>query len=119
MVLTFTLFTATAVFTIPENTYPLVYLRSILAVIYVAVLPGYVFIKALFPLSAKKNFEKMGMMETVVLSLVISFVLTSVTGLILNYTPWGIRLIPLTLSLLGLTLFFATFALYRQSQTKQ
>jgi hypothetical protein len=39
-------------------------------------------------------------------------------GLILNYTPWGIRLAPVTLSLLALTLIFATAALFREYQTR-
>ena len=36
----------------------------------------------------------------------------------LNYTPWGIRLAPITLSLLALTIVFATVAVLREYQAK-
>ena len=36
----------------------------------------------------------------------------------LNYTPWGIRLTPITLSLLGFTLICALIALLREYQAK-
>lgn len=36
----------------------------------------------------------------------------------LNYTPWGIRLAPITFSLLALTAVFATVGLIREYQTK-
>jgi len=41
-----------------------------------------------------------------------------ITGLLLNYTPWGIRLTPVTLSLLALTITLATVALIREQQIK-
>jgi hypothetical protein len=41
--------TSVSVFTIPENVYPLVYVRYVLGAIFVLWLPGYTFIKALFP----------------------------------------------------------------------
>jgi uncharacterized membrane protein len=36
----------------------------------------------------------------------------------LNYTPWGITLPPITLSLLALTTAFATAAMLREHQTR-
>jgi uncharacterized membrane protein len=51
-----------------------------------------------------------------------SLALVPITGLLLNYTPWGIRLLPITLSLLALTLTLtltlATAALVREYQLK-
>jgi len=41
-----------------------------------------------------------------------------IVGLLLNYTPWGIRLTPITISLLALTLTLATVAMLREHQTK-
>jgi uncharacterized membrane protein len=41
-----------------------------------------------------------------------------IVGLLLNYSPWGIRLTPITLSLLALTSTFATAALTREHQAK-
>ncbi len=47
-----------------------------------------------------------------------SIALTPIVGLILNYTPLGIELTPITLSLLLLTAIFATAAIAREYQTK-
>jgi len=47
-----------------------------------------------------------------------SLALTPIIGLLLNYTPWGIRLTPVTLSLLALTITLATAALLREHQIK-
>ena len=56
--------------------------------------------------------------ERLALSIGMSLVLVPIVGLILNYTPWGIRLTPITLSLLALTIVFATAALFREYQTR-
>ena len=48
-VIALSLATTILVFTIPENAYPIVYARHILGSIFVLWLPGYTFIKALFP----------------------------------------------------------------------
>ncbi len=53
----------------------------------------------------------MDTIERIALCLGMSIVLIPIVGLILNYTPWGIRLIPVTLSLLVLTVIFATVAI--------
>jgi len=100
------------VFTIPENAFPLVYARYILGSIFVLWLPGYTFIKALFP---EKELDSI---ERVALSIGMSLALVPITGLLLNYTPWGIRLTPITISLLALTLTFATAAIIREHQNK-
>jgi uncharacterized membrane protein len=47
-----------------------------------------------------------------------SLALTPIVGLILNYTPWGIRLTPIVLSLLALTIVFATAAIIREHKAK-
>jgi len=105
--------TALMVFTIPENAYPLVYARYILGSVFVLLLPGYIFIKALFPTKELDNIER------IALSIGTSLAIVPITGLLLNYTPWGIRITPITLSLLTLTLTFATAALLREHQTQQ
>jgi hypothetical protein len=111
--------TVIAVFTIPENAGKLTYLRSALGAVFVLFLPGYAFMKALFPSknqisTRSENVEKM---ERLALSLGMSLVLTPLVGLILNYTPWGIRLTPVTLSLLAFTVVFAAAAVLREFQT--
>jgi len=104
--------TALTVFTIPENSYPLIYIRYLLGAIFVLFLPGYSLIKLLFPEKELDNIERTA------LSMGMSLALVPITGLILNYTPWGIRTTPVTLSLLTLTIIFATAAIIREHQTK-
>jgi len=121
-----TLTTALLVFTIPENAFPLVYLRYVLGTIFVLWLPGYAFIKALFPQTlpfaralahslgtTEKNLDTI---ERVALSLGMSIALVPIIGLLLNYTPWGIRLTPIVLSLTAFTIIFATAAIVREHQ---
>ena len=103
--------TTTSVFTIRENAYPLVYARYLLGAIFVLLLPGYSFIKALFPTREIDNIERAA------LSVGMSLALVPITGLLLNYTPWGIRITPVTLSLLALTTVLATAAILRERQT--
>jgi len=104
--------TMTLVFTIPENAYPLVYARYLFGSIFVLFLPGYSLIKALFPTKEIDNIERTA------LSVGMSLALVPITGLLLNYTPWGIRTTPVTLSLLALTTIFATAAIIREHQAK-
>jgi hypothetical protein len=112
--------TAISVFTIPQDWYPLAYVRNVLGVIFVLFLPGYAFIKALFPakLPIKTSSENLDTIERVALSIGMSIALTSIVGLILYYTPLGIGLTPITLSLLALTAALATAAVAREYQTK-
>jgi len=112
--------TSALVFTVPENAYPLVYIRYVFGTISVLWLPGYSFIKALFPVEVpiKTSSEALDLIERVALSLGMSLALVPITGLLLNYTPWGIRTTPVTLSLLALTTILATAALIREHQAK-
>lgn len=105
--------TALTVFTIQENPYPLIYIRYILGAIFVLYLPGYSLIKLLFPEKELDNIERTA------LSMGMSLALVPITGLILNYTPWGIRTTPITLSLLTLTIIFATAAIIKEHQNKK
>jgi len=112
IIITLALATTITVFTVPENAIPFVYARYVLGSIFVLFLPGYSLIKALFPEKELDNIER------VALSIGMSLALVPITGLILNYTPWGIRTTPVTLSLLFLTTIFATAAIIREHQTK-
>ena len=115
---------AVSIFAIPENAVPLVYLRTGLGLFFILFLPGFVFIKTLFPVKMpfKTSSENMDIFERVGLSLGMSLTLTPMVGLVLNYTPWGVRLVSITLSLLALTVVLATFAVFRdlkQDKPKQ
>ena len=112
--------TCTTVFLIPDSDSPIIYLRYALSIIFLLFLSGYSFINLLFPLTAPiaDSNEHMDKTQRVVLSLVMSLVIMIIVGLVLNYTPWGITLTPITLSLLALTVTFATAAIIREHQTK-
>jgi len=110
--------TVAVVFTVPEDAYPAVYVRYVLGTIFVLWLPGFSFIKMLFPTeppvkTSKKNLDPI---ERIALSIGMSLALVPIVGLLLNYTPWGIRLTPIVLSLLALTTVFATAAITREYQ---
>ena len=112
--------TTVTVFTIPEDAYPLVYARYVLGTIFVVWLPGYTFVKALFPSTppVKTSATSLDAIERVALSIGMSLALLPIVGLLLNYTPWGIRLTPIVLSLLFLTVMFSTVALLREYQNQ-
>jgi uncharacterized membrane protein len=63
--------------------------------------------RALFPEKELDSIERFA------LSLGVSLALVSIVGLLLNYTPFGIQLAPITLSLLALTIILATTAIIR------
>lgn len=112
--------TLIAVFIIPEGVYPYVYLRYILGLIFVLWLPGYSFIKALFPAKppVKTGKKELDTIERVALSIGMSLALVPLTGLLLNYTPWGITLTPVTLALTVLTIIFSTIAIVREAKSE-
>jgi hypothetical protein len=104
--------TIVTVFTISETTYPVVYIRYVLGSIFVLFLPGYTLIKTLFPTKEIDNIERTA------LSIGMSLALVPLVGLLLNYTPWGIRLTPIALSLLALTTILSITGLVREYQAK-
>lgn len=62
-------------------------LRIILGTLFVIFFPGYVLMVTLFP-----GKGQMGGVERIALSFGMSIAVVPLIGLILNYTPWGIRL---------------------------
>jgi hypothetical protein len=116
--ITLSIATTLTVFYIPEDAYPIVYVRYVLGSIFVLWLPGYTFIKALFPTQVpiKMPTEDLDSVERIALSIGMSLALVPITGLFLNYTSWGISTTPVTISLLALTIIFATAAVIREHQ---
>jgi hypothetical protein len=110
--------TMIVVFTITGYGFPLVYLRYSLGIIFVLFLPGFALVKALFPeeVPIKTSSKNIDSIERVALSFGITLAFVPMIGLILNYTSWGIRLTPITLSLTGLTVVFATAAILRENK---
>ena len=112
--------TTITAFTIPEDAYPIVYIRFLLGTLFVIWLPGYSFIKALFPTEPpiKTSSKNLDSIERLALSIGMSLALVPIIGLLLNYTPWGIRLTPIVLSLLILTTIFATVGVIREHKSQ-
>jgi len=101
------------VFVVPEDAFPLVFARYVFGSVFVLFLPGYSLIRALFGCKELDNIERFA------LSIGLSLALVPLAGLLLNYTPWGIRTTPVTFCLLALTLVFAFAAVVRDYGTRR
>ncbi len=88
---------------------PLAYVRYALGSLFVLYLPGSALIELLYP---KKT--DLSQLERVALSIGLSLALVPLTGLVLNYTPWGIRLDPIVVSLSLLTVGLSVGAAARK-----
>ncbi|MBA7688309.1 hypothetical protein ES703_96788 [subsurface metagenome] len=84
-------------------------LRIILGLPFLLFFPGYALIAALF---IKK--ERMGSIERVALSLGLSVAVVPLIGLVLNYTPWGIRAEPVLYSITSFILITSIIAWFRR-----
>lgn len=112
--------TTLTIFTIPENAYPIIYTRYFFGTVFVLWLPGYSFMKALFPSepTLRTSSKSLDSTERIALNIGMSLALVALVGLLLNYTQWGIRLTPIVLSLLILTTILATAAITREYKAK-
>lgn len=106
--LTVSLGTLLVVYALPDD-FPLVVFRWVLGSVFVLFIPGYVAVEALFP----KGRELDGI-DRLALSVGLSLALVPLVGLLLNYTPWGIRLDPILISLTILTVGLAIVAFARR-----
>ena len=98
-------------------------LRIPIGLVFVLFVPGYAFIAALFPEEGESPTEgedgdreteeselaassRSGIdgIERVALSFGLSIAIVPLIGLVLNFTPWGIRLTPIMLGVSGFTL---------------
>jgi len=84
-------------------------LRIALGLPFVLFFPGYVLTAALFP---RRNV--LDGIERVALSFGLSIVVVSLVGVILNYTPWGIKLYPILISLAVFVAVISIVAWYRR-----
>ncbi|AEK73109.1 hypothetical protein GQS_06055 [Thermococcus sp. 4557] len=84
--------------------------RKALGLAFVLFFPGYVFITALFP-----NRPELDNLERLALSFGLSIAVVPLIGLGLNYTPWGIRLIPILVSLTAFNIVFSLIAIHRRT----
>lgn len=86
--------------------------RMIVGFPLVLFLPGYALICALFP---RRN--EMDAIERITLSIGLSIVVIVIIGLVLNYTPGGIRLGPILLAISSFILIFTAVATARRKPT--
>ena len=90
-------------------------LRIIIGLPFLLFIPGYLLIFILFPM--KQEFNGINRLERIGLSFGFSIALVSVLGLLLNFTPWGIQLVPVLLSQFILIESLGFIALYRWNTT--
>jgi hypothetical protein len=108
LVLAISFATLLVIYVVPSEL-PFVALRWVLGSVFVLFIPGYVAVEALFP-----EGRELDSIERFALSVGLSLALVPLVGLLLNYTPWGIRLTPIVISLTILTVGLAMVALFRR-----
>jgi uncharacterized membrane protein len=84
------------------------YLRYVFGSVLVLFLPGYSLSEALYPK------DELDQLTRLALSIGLSLALVPLVSVVLNYTPFGIRLLPVALFLGELTLLFLFLALRRK-----
>jgi len=85
-------------------------LRYIFGSVFVLYLPGYVVIEALYP-----SEHELSPLERLALSIGLSLAVVPLLGLLLNYTVWGIRLEPVSLTLFVFIVMVAFLGAYRKA----
>lgn len=98
--------TASFILLPPLNDSPV---RAALVIPMVLFIPGYALVSALFP-----RRDDLDGIERIALSFGLSVAIVPLIGLLLNYTSWGIRLLPILLSLIVFTLAMVLIAIYRR-----
>ncbi|SDM92458.1 Uncharacterized membrane protein [Halogranum gelatinilyticum] len=131
VVIAFVFLTVGAVFVPGVNDTPL---RVVVGLPFVLFIPGYAFIAALFPERGDPVDDKtpefavgddvpddvtesrggIDGLERVALSFGTSIAIVPLIGLVLNFTPWGIRTLPIVLSVGGFTVVAAAVASSRR-----
>jgi len=99
--------TILSVYVLPSD-FPWVVARWVLGSVFVLFIPGYVTVAALFP-----EGKELGSLERFALSMGLSLAIVVFVGFLLNYTPWGIRLTPIVISLAVISLGLMSASLVR------
>ena len=89
--------------------YPLIYARNILGLIFILFLPGYACVRAFFPITrAEFSLQNLMVVERIALSIGLSIVLVSMISLFVYFSPFGLDLSAIVLSLFVFTFFLMT-----------
>ncbi|MCS7143416.1 MAG: DUF1616 domain-containing protein [Archaeoglobaceae archaeon] len=94
------------IYALPESP-----IRVAIGLIFILFLPGYSLISFLFPEKDLENVERFA------LSFALSIAVVPIIGLILNYTPFGIKLSPILLSISAFNIIFALMAILRRRKS--
>ncbi|CAF29916.1 DUF1616 domain-containing protein [Methanococcus maripaludis] len=97
------------IFFSPENP-----LRIVLGLPFVLFFPGYVFINLLF-----KKENSLENIERFALSFGLSIAIVPLIGLLLNYSPYGIRIIPIMISITLFIMLFAIIGIYNRNTVNE
>lgn len=118
--ISFSIIIGLVVFLVPTDVYPWSLIRNLFGLILVYWLPGFAFVKAVFPnnVPVKIQFSSLEAIERLALSIGVSIALTPIIGLIFYYTPLGVNTPFIKLSLILLTMVFATLAVFREFRKK-
>jgi uncharacterized membrane protein len=108
IIVLFTVLTMLIVYVVPSDSIFAVF-RYVFGFIFVAFLPGYCLVSALF---LKGN--KLDLIEETVLSVALSFGLGGLAGLFLGLSPIGISFTSITVSLSAIVLVLAAVAFIRK-----
>jgi hypothetical protein len=112
----FVLLTSVVVTWLPATWWPWGYLRYVVGMVFAVWVPGYSLVKALYP--AKGTGMGAGVAERFALGFGLSLALVALVGLLLDHSPWGVRLLPLVVTLDVLTVVLATVGVVRESQAR-
>ena len=96
-------------YVIPADS-PVAIVTYIFGFVFVAFVPGYCLVNLLF--ATKEN--RLGFLEVIVLSVLLSFSLVGLVGLFLGLSPIGINFTSIRLSLSGVVLVLAALAFFRK-----
>jgi uncharacterized membrane protein len=83
--------------------------RIAFGLLFALFFPGYALLSAIFPKQGK-----LGGIERIALSFGLSIAVVPLIGLILNFTPWGIELYPIVISVAIFILAASVVGWYRQ-----
>jgi hypothetical protein len=98
-------------FTIPSDLFPVVVVRWVFAGLLLVFVPGFAFIRALYP------FDRfIDRWERLALSCGLSLALAILVAFALNFTPWGITPVPVATGLALITVLSILVATYRRAR---
>ncbi|MFC2067618.1 DUF1616 domain-containing protein [Chloroflexota bacterium] len=95
--------------TLPVVVYTSGILRVTLSLVVIMFFPGYSLLSALFP-----DNNRLDMLPRLVLSLGLSLILVPLIGLLLNYSIWGIKLLPILITVTFFVVITSAISWYRQ-----